>query len=258
MASTYSSNLKIELIATGEQVNTWGATTNTNLGTALEEAIVGYANANFAADTDLTLSITNSNAAQTARNLVLNVTSSTSLTSTWNLIVPTIEKPYIIQNNTTGGQSIVVKTVAGTGVTVPNGKKAFVYTNGTNVVSAIDYLPTLTLGTALAVASGGTGATTAATARTALDVPSRSGSDATGTWNIAISGNAATATTATTATSATTATTATAASSLATTNFSIVEEGGLLYVKYGSTKIAYINSSGAFVVINNVTAYGSM
>ena len=42
MASTYS-NLKIELIGTGEQTGTWGATTNTNLGTALEEAIVGYA-----------------------------------------------------------------------------------------------------------------------------------------------------------------------------------------------------------------------
>ena len=41
MASTYSANLKIELIATGEQSGTWGGTTNTNLGTALEEAVVG-------------------------------------------------------------------------------------------------------------------------------------------------------------------------------------------------------------------------
>jgi hypothetical protein len=43
MASTYSTNLKIELIGTGEQAGTWGTTTNTNLGTALEQAVVGKA-----------------------------------------------------------------------------------------------------------------------------------------------------------------------------------------------------------------------
>lgn len=154
MASTYSSNLKIELITTGEQTNTWGTTTNNNLGTALEEAIVGYGNPNFASDADLTISLTNSNSTQTARNFVLNVTSSLSLTSTWNLIVPTIEKPYVVQNNTTGGQSIVVKTSAGTGVTVPNGKSVFVYTDGTNVVSAINYVPTLAAGSFVGTLTG--------------------------------------------------------------------------------------------------------
>ena len=42
MPSTYSTNLKVELIATGEQSGTWGTTTNSNLGTLLEQAIVGY------------------------------------------------------------------------------------------------------------------------------------------------------------------------------------------------------------------------
>ena len=60
MASTYS-NLKIELIATGEQSGTWGTTTNTNLGTALEEAIVGSADVTFAS-ADVTLTLTNTNA----------------------------------------------------------------------------------------------------------------------------------------------------------------------------------------------------
>jgi hypothetical protein len=55
------------------------------------------------------------------------------------LIVPAIEKPYIIQNNTTGGQSIRV-IVAGGSVTVPNGKTAFVYNDGTDVKAAFDYL----------------------------------------------------------------------------------------------------------------------
>jgi hypothetical protein len=135
MASAYSQNLKIELIATGEQSGTWGTTTNTNLGTALEQAIVGYGNPVFGSDANLTISLTDSNATQTARNFVLNVTSSVSLTATRDLIVPTVQKPYIIRNNTTGAQSIVVKTSAGTGVTVPNGYRVPVYVDGTNVVA---------------------------------------------------------------------------------------------------------------------------
>jgi len=87
MASTYSS-LKFELIGTGEQTGTWGTTTNTNLGTAIEEAIVGRATANFTSDANLTLTLTDTNATQVARNFVLNVTSSVSLTVTRDLIVP--------------------------------------------------------------------------------------------------------------------------------------------------------------------------
>ena len=142
MASTYS-DLKIELIATGEQSGTWGSTTNTNLGTALQEAITGRANADFSSDADLTLGYTDSNSAQVFRNLILNVTSTGSLTTTRNLVVPTIEKQYLVENNTTGGQSIVVKTSAGTGVTVPNGAKAHVYADGTNVVQASDFFAEL-------------------------------------------------------------------------------------------------------------------
>lgn len=140
MASTWSS-IKIELIGTGEQSGTWGTTTNVNLGTALEEAIVGRATANFTTDADLTISLTNTNATQVARNYILNVTSSVSLSTTRNLIVPTINKPYIIENNTSGSQSIVVKTSAGTGVTVPNGKRMMVYANSTDVVAAFNNLP---------------------------------------------------------------------------------------------------------------------
>jgi hypothetical protein len=139
MASTYSS-LKIELIGNGEQSGTWGTTTNLNLGTAIDEAITGRATADFPTDADLTLSYTDSNATQIFRNLILNVTSTGSLTTTRNLIVPTIEKQYLIENNTSGSQSIVVKTSAGTGVTVPNGRKMHVYANGTNVVVAFDFV----------------------------------------------------------------------------------------------------------------------
>lgn len=140
MASTYSTNLKIELQATGENAGTWGTITNTNLGTALEQAIVGYGNPSYASDANLTLTYTDTNAAQAARALVLNVTSAVSLTGTRELVVPTIQKQYIVQNNTTGSQSITVKTSAGTGITVPNGRKAHLYVNGTDVIQMFDFV----------------------------------------------------------------------------------------------------------------------
>jgi len=151
VASTYS-DLKIELIGTGEQSGIWGTTTNVNLGIALEEAIVGRANANFTTDADLTITLINTNTTQVARHYILNVTSSGLLSTTRNLIVPTIDKPYIIENNTTGSQSIIVKTVAGSGITVPNGKRMMVYANSTNVVDAFNNLPAgITIGNVLAV-----------------------------------------------------------------------------------------------------------
>ena len=140
MASTYSTNLKIELQATGENSGTWGTITNTNLGTALEQAIVGYGNPDFATDANLTLTYTDTNAAQAARALVLNVTSTGSLSTTRELIVPTSQKQYIVHNNTSGAQSITVKTSGGTGITVPNGRKAHLYVDGTSVIQMFDFV----------------------------------------------------------------------------------------------------------------------
>jgi hypothetical protein len=139
MASTYS-DLKFELIGTGEQAGSWGSTTNDNIGTAIEQALVGLGNPVFTSDTNLTISLSNTVALQTARALVLNATSTGSLTVTRELVVPTIEKQYIVQNNTSGGQSITVKTSGGTGITVPNGRKAHLYVDGTNVIQMFDFV----------------------------------------------------------------------------------------------------------------------
>lgn len=154
MASTYS-NLKIELITTGEQAGTWGATTNTNLGTALEEAITGTVDVSFSS-ADVTLTLTDTNATQTARNLRLNLTGTSGAAR--NLIVPAIEKQYIINNGL--ADAVTVKNASGTGIAVPAGKTMLVFNNTTNVVDVTTYLSSLTLGTALPVASGGSGAAT--------------------------------------------------------------------------------------------------
>jgi len=150
------SNLKIELITTGTQDNTWGTTTNTNLGTALEEAIVGRTPvviANPPASPAANLELADSNSSQPGRNFILNVTSAGTLSSTQTIQVSAINKPYIVENNTTGGQSLLIKTASGSGVTVPAGSKTLVYaynTGSTNDVAyGINYLsaPTIAGGT---------------------------------------------------------------------------------------------------------------
>ena len=161
MASTYSA-LKIELIGTGEQSGTWGTTTNTNLGdAALGEAITGSADVNYATAADVTVTLTDVNTTQSARNLRLNITeSSTGIGYVGNLILGSgcqIEKFYLINNTGTGAKT--VKNTSGTGISVPAGKATLVYNNGTNVVDAATYFSSLTLGSALPVASGGTGVT---------------------------------------------------------------------------------------------------
>ena len=129
MASTYSPNLRLELIGTGEQQGTWGSTTNTNLGTLLEEAIGGYVSVTVSDVADTTLTTSNGSADQ-SRNMVINLTG--ALTATRNVICPAIEKLYVVKNATTGGQSVVFKVSGQTGVTVPNGTIEFLYVDGTD------------------------------------------------------------------------------------------------------------------------------
>lgn len=159
MASTYS-DLKFELIGTGDQAGTWGATTNTNLGTAIEEALTGSADVTFAS-ADVTLTLTDTNGTQTARHLRLNLTGTSG--GARNLILGSgcqIDKLYIINNGL--ADAVTVKNTGGsdTGVVVPAGKSKFVFNDGTNVVEASDVVSTVNLTTdvtgILPTANGGT------------------------------------------------------------------------------------------------------
>jgi len=131
MASTYSTNLKIELIGTGEQSGTWGTTTNTNLGSLIEEAIAGYVTQAVTDGAATVLTIPNGSSSN-GRNYVIELTG--ALTAARTVEVPAVDKPYTFFNNTSGGYAVTVKVSGQTGVTIANGKKAIVYTNSTDVI----------------------------------------------------------------------------------------------------------------------------
>ena len=144
MASQFST-LKFELIATGEQSGTWGSTTNTNIGTAVQQAIVGMAtltSADFAANV-ATLSLTDTNALQNARALCLNIAAG-AVSAAGTINVPAIQKPYIVINGSS--YAVTVKVFAQVGISVPAGKRTVLYNNATDVGDQINYLSSLTLG----------------------------------------------------------------------------------------------------------------
>ena len=169
MASTYSTNLALELIGTGDQSGTWGATTNTNLGTLIEQAVSGVVTQAMA-DSNQTITIPNG-ATGVARNMFIECTG--ALTAGRQLIVPTNKKLYFIFNNTTGGFAITVLVSGQTGVSVPNGKKVILVMNsaGTDVVDATNYMSALTVGALSGVIKGTSGVLSAATAGTDYVAP---------------------------------------------------------------------------------------
>lgn len=180
MSTTWSTNLGIALIGTGDQAGTWGSTTNTNLGTLIEQAISGYVTQAITDGADTTVTMPDG-ATGVARNMFLELTG--ALTAARNLIVPAKKKLYFIYNNTSGGFSVTVKVTGLTGIAVPNGKKMVLVCDGTDIfVATSHFIGTLVgdvtgnvtgnaSGTAVnitgvaALANGGTGATSAGAAR---------------------------------------------------------------------------------------------
>ena len=131
MASTYN-ELGIELMATGENAGTWGTKTNTNLD-IIQQAVAGYV-AQAVTDSGTTaLTITDgSTSTSVARHMVIKLTG--ALTGTSTVTVPdSVEKLYIVENATTGSQTVTFKTVSGTGVNFTSTGYKFLFSDGTNI-----------------------------------------------------------------------------------------------------------------------------
>jgi hypothetical protein len=280
MASTYSP-LKIELMGTGDQSGTWGTTTNVNLGTAIEQAITGSGDVAFSS-ADVTLTLTNSNGSQTARNLRLNLTGTSG--GARNLTVPDIEKFYIIANGL--ANDVTVKNSTGTTYVIPAGTTGQVFSTGTGVKEgqsffageilssaayilggAIDGTPigavspstgeftTLIaasisgLTTPLSVSQGGTGAATFTSGallkgNTSSAIQTASAADIVGQIGSTAVTNATNATNSTNITNA--------------GGWNVTPSGTNLYFNYNGTNVGVLTDTGDFTVIGNVTAYGTV
>ena len=156
MPSAYTSNLRLTLPAQGELTNSWGTTVNTGITTLIDTAIAGTTSITVGG-TDYTLSTNNGS---TDESRAMFIVASGTPGAARNVICPAVSKLYFFRNDTTGGFALTLKTSSGSGIAVPAGQYRILYCNGTNVVEAFNSLAALTLGTALTVASGGTGAAT--------------------------------------------------------------------------------------------------
>jgi hypothetical protein len=165
MSSTYSTSLRAELIGSGDQAGAWGSTTNGNFSNIFDVAIAGYQTVSV---TSASQALTYLNGPTTTANLNQSVYAMLRFTTTtgaaFNVYAPPVSKQYIVYNNS--GYSMILynstvignTTAAGTGVTVTNGAKVMVWSDGTN----FNELQAANLTGTLAVANGGTGVTTAA------------------------------------------------------------------------------------------------
>ena len=151
MPSTYTSNNKIQKIATGEQSGTWGNTTNTNFD-LFDSAIDGFATIALTGTTG-TLNIPDGSAGD-GRNKVLSFTGTLAATNTVSVTPNTVKKHYFVQNNTTGGQNVVLSQGSGSTVTIKPGYSSIVYLDGAGSGAAVKEVLTSLKLTALLEATG--------------------------------------------------------------------------------------------------------
>jgi hypothetical protein len=250
MASTFSPSLKLTLMGDGDQAGLWGQTTNTNLGTLVEQAITGVQSI-VMSDANYTLTdfngITNE-----ARNAVLVVTGTNAAVR--DLIPPVQEKLYTIANNTTGGFAIRVIGASGTGVNIPNGATCLVFCDGTNFVNglsgsagnfSVNGTVTATTGAFTNVSGNGV----ALTAINASNITSGTVATArlgSGTANSAtfLRGDQTYA--------------VPSVNSLSTTNFTIQQVGSALVFQYNGANVAVMDSGGNLTSAGEFVAGGSV
>ena len=151
MASSFSTDLKLELMATGENAGTWGDKTNTNLN-LVQQAVAGFEAIDFAS-ADVTLAMTDATISN-ARNATLKFTGTLAANRTVTL-PDSIEKVFNVEDGTDhAGNTLTFKTASGTGVLLCEGNCYVVYSDGTNIVKANEYRKWRTLTAAETVQAG--------------------------------------------------------------------------------------------------------
>jgi hypothetical protein len=265
MASTYSTSLKLTLIGDGDQAGIWGQTTNTNLGTLLEQSITGVESIVM---TDANYTLTSYNGVlDQARNAVLVVTGTN--TAVRDVIPPVAEKMYTVVNNTSGGYAVRVIGATGTGVSVPNGYTALVYCNGTNFYQALSSGATSVntsnytieqQGSTLVTQYNGANVVTIGSTGTLTAVTSNATTFNGTTANVTtFNGTTANVTTANVTTANVTTVNATTANATTVTigGFNITANATTLQFKYGANVVMSMDTTGNLTSATNITAYGT-
>jgi hypothetical protein len=237
MPSSYSPDLRIELIANGEQSGTWGSTTNSNLGTIIEDAIAGLASVSVTTANQALTAL--NGAADQARCAAINLTTLT--TAAFSVYVPPVPKLYVINNASAYTATIYCSTVlgnttaAGTGVAVPANRSVLLRSDGTNIVEQLNHVVgNLSLGSGLTVAG-------ASTLTGAVAAPAGVTGNLTGNVTGNLTGNVSAG-----------------AGTISTTNWTVIESGGSLFFRYGGSNRMRLDSSGNLTVIGNITAFGTL
>ena len=132
MPASYTTSLKLTLPADGD--TNWGTVVNNGITSLIDSSVAGTASVAHDNTANYTLTSVNGTADE-ARKMFLNITG--TLTADRNVVCPTASKLYFITNSTTGGFSVTLKTTAGTGILVPNGRSVVLYCDATNVVNAL-------------------------------------------------------------------------------------------------------------------------
>ena len=134
MASTFTSRLKLERQASGENAGNWGNLVN-YVFNRIDSSVRGYVSVSVAGSANVTLksntSTTNTDDSSTddqVHNKVIEF--SGALTGNINVFTDAVEGEYIVFNNTSGSYSLTYAPTGGTGVIIPQGSKSVVYTDG--------------------------------------------------------------------------------------------------------------------------------
>jgi hypothetical protein len=278
--SSYSPDLRIELIDSGAQAGTWGTTTNNTFAYLLEAAIAGFQAVTVTSTSQALTYINGASATAGDNQSVYAMLKFNSASAATSIYAPPASKQYIIWNNS--GYTITIynstvignTTAAGTGVSILNGNKVMVWSDGTNFYE----VQAQNLTGTLAIANGGTGQVTANAAFNALAPSQASASgkylksngtdtawdqidistgDITGTLPVANGGTGVTTSTGSGNTVRSASPSLTGTIGLGT-NWSVTESGGVLYFAYGGSNKLKIDSSGNLTVTGNVTAYGTV
>jgi hypothetical protein len=139
MASTYSSSLKLELMETGANANTWGNNTNTNLQT-VDAFTAGYLSKSVAGSANVTLTTNNADPTAESSNKVIDLNG--TLTGNITVFIPAVENNYIVYNNTSGSFTLTLDVTGspGTSLEINQGSYAYIYTDATNIYNSLSSL----------------------------------------------------------------------------------------------------------------------